>query len=97
MWPRTPDGGDKAITEFFVFLVKCHGCLSDGEYFDELNTSSMLQTVQNKLLERLQRKWASLVHRIEAVDLRRPLFADFVIFVEKEPDIANNLHIAKKP
>ena len=31
-WPRIPNGNGKAVREFFVFLVKCQGCLSDGEY-----------------------------------------------------------------
>ena len=44
-WLRILDGDGKAIGEFFVFLVKCQGCLSDGEYLNELNASSMLQTV----------------------------------------------------
>ena len=89
-WPRIPDGNGKAIREFFVFLVKCQGCLSHGEYLDELNTSSRLKTVYIKLPERLQRKWESLTHKIETVNLRRPSFSDFVTFVENESDIANN-------
>ena len=89
-WPRIPDGDGKAIREYFVFLVKCQSCLSNVEYFNELNTSSMLKTVYIKLPERLQRKWASLAHKIETVNLRRPSFSDFEPFVEKESDIANS-------
>ena len=36
-WPRIPDGNGKAIRGFFIFLVKCKGCLSDREYLKELN------------------------------------------------------------
>ena len=70
--------------------------MSDGEYFNELNTSSMLQTVYIKLPERLHRKLVSLAHRTEAADLRRPLSADFVIFVEKESGIAKNPTYSKE-
>ena len=87
---RIPDEDGKAIGEFLVLLAKCQGCLSDGEYLNELNTSSMLQTVYIKLPERLQRKWASLAHKKETENLRRSLFADFMTFVKNESDIANN-------
>ena len=50
----------------------------------------MLKTVYIKLPERLQRKFASLAHKIEKVNLRRSSFSDFVTFVENESDIANN-------
>ena len=76
--------------------MKCHGCLRDGEYLNELNTSSMLKTVYIKLPERLQKKWVSLAHKIEAVNLRRPSFSDFVTFVENESDIANNPTYSKE-
>ena len=76
--------------------MKCQGCLSDGEYLNELNTGSMLKTVYIKLPERLQRKWASLSHKIETVNLRRPSFSDFVTFVEDESDTANNPTYSKE-
>ena len=95
-WPNIPDGNGKAIREFFAFLVKWQGCLSDGEYLNELNTSSMLKTVYIKLPERLHRKWASLAHNIETVNLRRPSFLDFVTFVENESDIAKNPTYSKE-
>ena len=95
-WPRIPDGDGKAIREFSVLLVKCQGCLSDGEYLNELNTSSLLKTVYIKLPERLQRKWASLAHKIETVNFRKPSFSDFVTFVENESDIANNPTYSKE-
>ena len=89
-WPTIPYGGGKAIREFSVFLVKCQGCLNYGEYLNELNTSFTLQAVYFKLPERLLRKWASLAHKKETESLTRPLFSDFVTFVENESDIANN-------
>ena len=95
-WRRIPDGNGKAIREFFVFLVKCQGCLNDSEYLNGVNTSSMLKTVYIKLPERLQRKWVSLAHRIETVNLRRPSFSDFVTFVENKSDIANNPTYSKE-
>ena len=76
--------------------MKCQWCLRDGEYPDELNVSSMLQTVYIKLLERLQRKWASLACKKETENLRRLLFADFVTFLENESDIANNPTYSKE-
>ena len=86
----------KQLESFFVFLVKCQGCLSDGEYLNELNTTSILTTVYIKLPERRQRKWVSLAHKIETVDLRRPSFSDFVTFVENQSDIGNNPTYSKE-
>ena len=56
----------------------------------------MLKTVYIKLPERLQRKWASLAHKIETVNLRRPSLSDFVTFVENESDIANDPTYSKE-
>ena len=56
----------------------------------------MLKTVYIKLPERLQKKWASLAHKIETVNLRRPSFSDFVTCVENESAIANNPTYSKE-
>ena len=89
-WPRIYVGDGKGIREFLVFLIKCQGVLWDQLYVNELNTSSLLQSLCIKLPQRLQRKWSEYVCTLLSKAQRRAVFADFVDFVRKESEVAND-------
>ena len=84
------------MREFYVYLVKCQGCLTDEEYVHELNTSSLLQALCSKLPERLQRQWATQVYIIKSTKLRRANFRDFVEFIGKESEVAGDPTFSKE-
>ena len=84
------------MREFYIYLVKCQGCLSDEEYVHELNTSSLLQTLSLKLQERLQRQWDTHVYIIKSTELRRANFGDFVEFIGKESGVASDFTFNKE-
>ena len=95
-WPKIHDNDSKKIREFYVYLVKCQGCLTDEEYVHELNTSSLLQALCSKLQERLQRQWAMQVFTIKSTKSRRANFRDFVEFIGKESEVASDPTFSKE-
>ena len=95
-WPKIYDNDSKKMREFYIYLVKCQGCLSDEEYVHELNTSSLLQTLSLKLQERLQRQWATHVYIIKSTKMRRANFGDFVEFIGKESEVASDPTFSKE-
>ena len=95
-WPKIYDNDSKKLREFYVYLVKCQGCLTDEEYVHELNTSSLLQALCLKLQERLQRQWATQVYTIKSTKSRRANFRDFVEFIGKESEVASDPTFSKE-
>ena len=89
-WPRIFEGDGKGIREFYVFLIKCQGALWDQVYVNELNTSSLLQSLCIKLPQRMQRKWSENVCMILSRAQGRTTFVDLVEFVRKESEVAND-------
>ena len=89
-WPRIMEGDGKSIREFLVFLSKCESAMSDQSFINELNTSSLLQSLCIKLPIRMQRKWLETVHIISFRNCRRVTFCDFVSFIRKESELAND-------
>ena len=89
-WPRILEGDGKSIREFLVFLIKCESVMSDQSFTNELNTSSLLQSLCIKLPMRMQGKWLETAHIISFRDCRRVAFCDFVSFIRKESELAND-------
>ena len=95
-WPKVYDSDSKKMREFYVYLVKCQGCLTDEENVHELNKSSLLQVLCSKLQERLQRQWATQVNTIKTRESRRVNFSDFVEFIGKESEVASDPTFSKE-
>ena len=95
-WPKVYDSDSKKMREFYVYLVKCQGCLTDEEYVHELNTSSLLQVLCLKLQERLQRQWATQAYNIKSRESRRANYNDFVEFIGKESEVASDPTFSKE-
>ena len=65
------------MREFYVYLVKFQGCLTDEEYVHELNISLLLQVLGFKLQERPQRQWAARVCIIKSRGSKRANYNGF--------------------
>ena len=89
-WPRILEGDGKSIREFLVFLIKCESVMADQSFINELNTSSLLQSLCIKLPIRIQRKWLETAHIISFRNYRRVVFYDFVSFIRMESELAND-------
>ena len=93
-WPKSPlscfSVGAQRIMVSNGSLIKCQDALWDQVYVNELNTSSLLQSLCIKLPQRMQRKWSENVCMILSRAQRRTTFVDFVEFVRKESEVAND-------
>ena len=62
----------------------------DQHYVNELNASTLVQSLYIKLPQRWQRKWSENVSTLLSKAQRRALFAEFVDFTRKESEVAND-------
>ena len=89
-WKQINDGDSKSLQEFSDFLVRCEEAMKMMQSMYELDSTQFLQTLSAKLPSYSGIQWCRAAHEIQLKKQRLVGFTDFVEFVTKESELAND-------
>ena len=89
-WPQITDGDSNALQNFSDFLVRCKEAVKTVGSLAELDSTQTLRQMSAKLPSYSGVKWCRHAHETQTKSGERVSFCDFVKFVQKEADLAND-------
>ena len=89
-WPQINDGDSSGLKDFSDFLVRCKEAVKTVGSLAELNPTQTLRQMSAKLPSYSAVKWCKHAHETQAQSGERVTFCEFVKFVQKEADLAND-------
>ena len=89
-WQEIKTEDSKALKEYAMFLKETEVMMKGLNFISELQHTSTIRVLSNKMPYLLRRKWRSKTDDIQKEQDRLVTFKDLVQFVEKEARILNN-------
>ncbi len=87
-YPHIKAGNSMALNNLALFLLECKNALEGLGCLSELNHTTNIKTIVNKLPFKMKERWRSITTDIQ--ETRSVTFDDLVSFVTKQSRITNN-------